>query len=154
MKKISLLTIFGLLSLFIGCASVPMAPTEQDAEAKQFTVLQGKSNIYLYRNESFGGGVAVPVTLDGKNVGSTGPYTYFKWVVEPGKHVVVSNPKDGKPTRVIVHAVEGKNHFLWQEITVDIGFLSTYTGSTLHVMSDEEGMKDVNECKLIHTEVN
>ncbi len=103
MKKISLLTIFGLLSLFIGCASVPMAPTEQDAEAKQFTVLQGKSNIYLYRNESFGGGVAVPVTLDGKNVGSTGPYTYFKWVVEPGKHVVVSNPKDGKPTRVIVN---------------------------------------------------
>lgn len=71
-------------ALLAGCVSVPMAPPEADAMAKTFAVEPGKSNIYVYRNESMGGAIAMTVSLDGKVAGKSGPKTYFKWSVEPG----------------------------------------------------------------------
>ena len=44
-------------SILAGCASVPMASPEADANAKSFRVPAGKSNIYIYRNESFGAAI-------------------------------------------------------------------------------------------------
>ena len=54
------------LALLAGCASVPMASLDDDVRAKSFTVRSGKANIYLYRNETFGGVVPMTVSFDGK----------------------------------------------------------------------------------------
>ena len=53
--------------LMAGCASVPMASSDQDARAKTFAVAPGKANIYVYRNEMMGAAIKMPVILDGKD---------------------------------------------------------------------------------------
>lgn len=63
--------------LSVGCASVPMAPKEKDTVAKSFTPNPEKAQIYLYRNESFGGAITMTVALDEKVAGRTGPKTFF-----------------------------------------------------------------------------
>lgn len=90
MKKYLVIAIITIYALLSGCATVPMASINKDNTAKQFRPIPNKSNIYLYRNESFGGAIAMPVTLNGKIAGKTAAKTYFKWTVNPGKHAITS----------------------------------------------------------------
>jgi len=128
-----------------GCASVPMATPEQDAAAKKFTVPPGKSRIYLYRNETFGGAITLNVTLDGKAMGATGPMTYFVWDVDPGQHTIVS--KSENDATLTLDTVAGQPYFVWQEIK--LGFLTPR--SQLHKVDVQTGEKAVLECKLAKT---
>jgi len=50
---------------------------ERDSQAKTFAVKPDKSNIYVYRNESMGAAVKLPVVLDGKIVGDTAAKTFM-----------------------------------------------------------------------------
>lgn len=142
MKK---LTLFAAVVVFTvtGCASVPMADKTADAQAKTFTATPGKAQIYVYRNESFGAAVKMPVTVDSKAVGSTASKTFILQQVEPGKHVVQSLTEN-EPS-VEIHAEAGKNYYVWQE--VKMGALQA--GSALHIVPEAEGQKGVNECKLV-----
>jgi outer membrane biogenesis lipoprotein LolB len=51
-NRLALLVLLVVVSLLTGCASVPMASVERDAQAKSFTVKSDKANIYVFRNES------------------------------------------------------------------------------------------------------
>jgi hypothetical protein len=134
--------LFALITGVIsGCASVPMASLEQDTAAKQFQVRKGYSNIYLYRNETFGSAIAMTVSLDGKMAGRTGPKTYFVWEVAPGKHDIASHTEN--TARITINAMEGRNHFVWQEVKMGM----FQPGSQLHESSEEEGKNGVLECK-------
>lgn len=133
--------------LLAGCVSVPMAPTADDARAKSFNVDAGKSNIYVYRNESMGGAIAMPVALDGRIAGKSGPKTYFMWTVDPGEHEISSLTEN--TSKITVNAVAGRNHFIWQE--VKMGAWSAR--SLLQEVSDEVGRAGVNECRLIASEI-
>jgi hypothetical protein len=82
-KLLSLLLLLGVLS---GCASVPMASLSEDTQAKKFEPVQGKSSVYVYRNESFGAAIKVTVAADDKMLGQTAPYTYYLLHLEPGAH--------------------------------------------------------------------
>lgn len=53
-------------ALLSGCASVPMAEATADAQAKQFVAPKDAANLYIYRNETFGAAVKMP--LDRKSV--------------------------------------------------------------------------------------
>ena len=77
-----------------GCASVPMATKAEDAAAKQFETTEGMSNIYIYRNESFGGAIKMPVIVNDKLAGDTGAKTYILKTVEPGKQTIVSKAEN------------------------------------------------------------
>jgi len=82
---------FVLLALLLvvsisGCASVPMAPLSEDTQAKKFEHTQGKSTVYVYRNETFGAAIKVTVAADDKMLGQTAPYTYYLLRLEPGLH--------------------------------------------------------------------
>jgi len=125
-----------------GCASVPMATPEQDAAAKKFTVPPGKSRIYLYRNETFGGAITIAVALDGKLMASTGPMTYFVWDVDPGQHTILS--KSENDATLTLNTVAGQPYFVWQEIK--LGVLTPR--SLLHKVDIQTGEKAVLECKL------
>lgn len=141
LASIALLT---LLSLG-GCASVPMATPQQDAAAKQFTVPTGKSRIYLYRNENFGGAIKMTVSLDGKTMGQTGPKTFFIWDVTPGHHTIESLTEN--VAKLSLDTQAGQPYFVWQE--VKMGMLSA--GSVLHLVDRQAGMQGVMECNLAST---
>lgn len=100
--------------LISGCASVPMASSDMDVQAKQFQVAAGKSRIYVYRNENMGGAIKIVITLDGKVVGSNAAKTYFALDVAPGKHDVACISEN--TASLSVNAPSGKPVFVWQEV--------------------------------------
>ena len=129
--------------LVSGCASVQMASDAQDSAAKTFQVKPGKANIYVFRNETFGAALKMPVALNGRLVGDTASKTYLMMEVDPGKHTVVS--KTENDSTVEVNAVAGRNYFVWQE--VKMGLMSAR--SNLQIVDEATGRAGVNECKLI-----
>ena len=131
------------VALASGCASVQMASPEQDTAAKSFAVKPGKANIYVYRNETFGAALKMPVVLDGKAVGDTASKTYLVVEVDPGSHTVVS--KTENDSSVTLNAVSGRNYFLWQE--VKMGLMTAR--SDLKEVDEATGKAGVAECKLI-----
>ena len=131
--------------LVTGCATVPMASAERDAQAKAFTVKPDKANIYVYRNETFGAAVKLDVDLDGRPLGETVAKSYFALEVTPGKHTVASRAENNSV--LDVNAEAGKNYFVWQE--VKFGVLSAR--SLLQLVDEATGKSGVAECKLIET---
>jgi hypothetical protein len=89
-----------------------MASPEQDTAAKSFATKPGKANIYVYRNETMGAAIKMPVALNGKLVGDTASKTYLLLEVPPGKHAITS--KTENDSSVTVNAVAGRNYFLWR----------------------------------------
>lgn len=126
-----------------GCASVPMASPEADKAAKAFTVDSSKANLYIYRSESFGAAVKMPVLLDNTGVGSTAAKTYIFRQVEPGEHIITSNTENTATLTVDTKA--GENVFVWQE--VKMGAFSA--GSALHRVDEAKGKAEVAKCKLV-----
>ena len=128
-------------SLLGGCASVPMASLDDDAKAKTFSVREGKSNIYVYRNETFGGAIPITVALNGKVAGQTGPNTYFLFEVEPGSHEVSSIAENNSLLKL--NAEAGKSYFVWQEVKMGVWMAR----SQLQQVDEQTGRKAVAECK-------
>lgn len=128
-------------SLVSGCASVPMASLDDDAKAKTFAVREGKSNIYVYRNESFGGAIPMTVALDGKVAGQSGPKTYFLFEVEPGPHEVSSIAENNATLRL--NTETGKSYYVWQEVKIGMWMAR----SQLQQVDEQTGRKGVAECK-------
>lgn len=120
-----------------------MAPVEQDARAKTFAVAPAKANLYVYRNESMGAAVKMPVTLDGKMVGQTAAKTYFAFEVEPGKHKLTSVGEN--TSELDVDAQAGRNYFIWQEMKMGMWG----PRSMLQLVDEAKGKEGVQECKLI-----
>ncbi|WP_334186591.1 DUF2846 domain-containing protein [Noviherbaspirillum sp.] len=129
--------------LSVGCASVQMASPEKDAAAKSFAVKADKANIYVYRNETMGAAVKMPVALNGKLIGDTAANTYIKLEVPPGEHTIVS--KTENDSVLPLKAVAGKNYFVWQE--VKMGMFAAR--SALQLVDESTGKAGVQECKLI-----
>lgn len=140
-----LLTVGVLITVVLasGCASVPMASVEHDTAAKSFATKPGRANIYVYRNETMGAAIKMPVALNGKLVGDTASKTYLLLDVAPGSHTVTS--KTENDSSVTVNAVAGRNYFLWQE--VKMGLMAAR--SNLQQVDEATGKAGVQECKLI-----
>ena len=136
-----------LLALLSGCASVPMASLEKDSQAKEFVVPEGKASIYLYRNEMYGGAIAMTVTLDGKLAGRTGPETYMLWHVDPGPHEIMSITENEAKLDLDVDA--GATYYVWQE--VKMGMWSAR--SQLHEVDEATGRAGVLECQLTDSKI-
>jgi len=142
-RSITVVSAVFAAALVSGCASVPMASLEADSKAKAFQVEPSKANLYIYRNESFGGAVKMTVLLDNQIAGDTGAKTYILKTVEPGSHTVIS--KTENDSVLTVNTVAGKNYFVWQE--VKMGAFSAR--SNLHLVDDVTGQAGVSESKLV-----
>ena len=77
-----------MLVAFVLAGCAPLPPTPQDIEAKRFDPVPGKAVIYLVREYPDISREAATVMLDDNVMGSTYPGTYFRWVVEPGRHQI------------------------------------------------------------------
>lgn len=78
------------LLLLAGCASINKAPAEQDRAAKAFAANPATAQLYIYRDQTFGAAVSMPVTVNGKSIGSTGPKSFFKLDLDEGTHTITS----------------------------------------------------------------
>jgi Protein of unknown function (DUF2846) len=131
-----------LLLLASGCASVPMASKEDDAAAKNFQAPADLGRIYVYRNEAMGGAVKIPITLDGKLVGSTGRNTFFVFDASPGSHEVGCIGET--PGKVTVDLKGGEAAYVWQEMKMGMWAASC----AMHIVDQETEQKGVSECAL------
>jgi len=126
-----------------GCASVPMATPELDAQAKRQVAAPDKAVIYVFRNQRIWSAIKLKVTLDGKIAGKTAPKTFFMFVVDPGRHVLTSDDWD----TLVVKAEAGKIYYVWQKIQWRV----LYTQAELQFVKEGEGRKGVEECELIQS---
>lgn len=144
MKSMMRLLVLVLCSLiFTGCASVNMAPASQDSRAKNFKPETDQATIYVYRNETFGAAVKMPVLLNGYHVADTIANSYLAMSVSAGNYQVTSKTENDSSLDLKVES--GKNYFVWQEVKMGV-----WSGrSQLQVVSEEKGKAGVLECKLV-----
>lgn len=134
------------LILMYGCASINSASPELDASAKKFEKNPSTSQVYVYRNETLGAALSMPVTVDGELAGTTGPNSFFKFDLPAGKHTLTSQ---GDESTIDIDTENGELYFIWQE--VKMGAFSG--GSHLQLVDEEKGKKGVSECKLIQSNI-
>ena len=127
-----------------GCASIQKAPASMDAEAKQFKTNPSYAQVYVYRNETLGAALSMPVAVNGKLAGTTGPNSFFKFDLPQGKHVITSQ---GDESTLEIQTETNKNYYVWQE--VKMGAFSG--GSELQLVNESEGQKGVRECTMIQS---
>ena len=76
-----------LALLLAGCASVPHADPDRDAEAKQYVARPDAATIYVYRPDFVAPrGDESVLYVDGRLIGSTLPGTYFRIDLRAGPH--------------------------------------------------------------------
>lgn len=70
-------------------ACAPLPPSPADLQAKRFEPPPpGKAAVYLVRDLQDFSREAATVMLDDRMMGSTYPGTYFRWALDPGRHVI------------------------------------------------------------------
>lgn len=134
--------------LLSGCASVPMAPLDEDARAKGFAPAPNAASLYIYRNESFGAAIPMTVSVNGRALGQTAAQTYFRLDVAPGKYNIESHAENVSMLPLTTEA--GKNYFVWQEVKMGLWMAR----SLLQQTDETRGRAGVMESKLIATPVS
>ena len=137
-----------LFSLLSGCASVPMAPLDQDVKAKDFSPILSKASLYIYRNESFGAAISMTVSVNEKVLGQTAAQTYFRLNLTPGKYSVGSHAENISSLPITLEA--GRNYFVWQEVKMGLWMAR----SLLQQVDETIGRAGVMESRLIASSVS
>ncbi len=135
-------SLLALAVLATACASVPKAPPEADQFAKELRPTPGKTNLYVFRDESLGGAVKMSVALDGRLLGDTAAKTFLLATVDPGKHALVSKAENDATLDFV--AAPGQNVYVWQE--VKMGVFSAR--SKLQLVDEANARPRINECSL------
>jgi hypothetical protein len=139
-----------LILLLAGCASVPMAPMDQDSKAKEFLPPPNKASLYIYRSEIIGYFIPMSVAVNGKVIGQTLAHTYFRLNLRPGKYTIESHAYENIST-LSLPMKAGENYFVWQE--VKMGWW-TWGRSLLQQVFESNGRALVMESKLIATTIS
>ena len=129
---------------FSGCASINKAPASLDAEAKQFKPNPSYSQVYVYRNETLGAALSMPVTVNGKLAGTTGPNSFFKFDLPEGTHTITSQDDESV---LKISTKKNEIYYVWQE--VKMGAFSG--GSKLQIVDEAKGQSGVRECTMIQS---
>ena len=142
MKRI--LTVGLILMTLGGCATVPMASVEKDAEAKEFKAPpEGKSGLYIFRDSFVGQALKKTIRVDGEIIGESAPDVYFYKVLDAGKHTI-STESEFSPNDLIIKTEPKKNYFVENYIKMGV-FVG---GANLEEVSESEGMTRVSKLKL------
>jgi hypothetical protein len=112
-----------LLIALGGCASVPEATPQRDAQARQFETRPGAATLYVFRNDSPGNPNAEDSVLyvNDRLIGATLPRTFFRIDLLPGRHELHGygydqgslriEARDGEAQFVALNVVGGTSHF-------------------------------------------
>jgi len=142
-SSLRLVLLLAVLGISQACASVPMAPPEQDAASKEFNVPTGNNaGLYVYRNTFGGQALKKSVFLDGNLIGETANKVYFHCIIPAGVHTLATESEFGNNSLEFT-ADPAKLYFFQQYIKMGI-FVG---GSNLRAVNGEEGRKQVLKCK-------
>lgn len=106
-----------------GCASVPEAAPERNAEARRFETRPGAAALYVFRNDSPGTPTREDSVLyvDDRLIGATLPGTFFRVDLLPGVHRLQGygydqgklkiRARDGEAYFVALNVINGTSHF-------------------------------------------
>lgn len=144
LNKILFPAIVVSLALLQGCASVPMASSEQDAALKAFPKpTANNAGLYVFRNTFGGQALKKNVLIDGTFIGETANKVYFYKEITPGQHTL-STESEFSDNAISFQAASGKNYFAEQEIKMGV-FVG---GAAIKMVSEEDGKTEVLECNL------
>ena len=136
-----MLRAFVVALLLSACA--PLPPSPQDLEAKRFEPVSGKAVIYLVRDYPDFSREVGTVMLDDQMMGSTYPGTYFRWVVEPGRHQIRGYAGDNGS--ITIDVAPDRMYFLQQSVTRFFGFAQ----SMFRVIPEPYGRAAVARAELV-----
>ena len=128
------------------CLDIPKASVEDDTRAKAFETRPDRCGLYVFRNGTGASNVALPLDIDGVELGSTGPRTYLFIWLPAGKHTLSSHTDDN--ARVRFDAKPGTLVYVRQES--EMGYW--HFDSKLQLVGEAEGQKGVRECALAEME--
>jgi hypothetical protein len=116
-----------LASLLSACASTPQASRERDSEAKKFGSSPAMATLYVYRTDTYVDDSVLWV--DGRLIGATLPYTFFRIHLDPGEHLLTGMAADNgrlklrtRPGAIYFVALTvsaGQSHF--QQVPAETG---------------------------------
>lgn len=132
-----------LLSITLtGCASVPLASSEENIAAKSFPSPEnGKAGLYIYRDSFVGKALKKDVYLDGQCVGETADRVFFYQQVSSDKPHSLGTESEFSPNNITLNVASGKNYFVRQYIKMGI-FVG---GAGLESVSETEGKRVVSK---------
>ena len=143
--------LLGLCLLLLGAAA-PLPALAQsradpltDPQARLLKPVPGKAVIYLLRDWGNWWQRDVPLSLDGQPMGSSRKDTYFRWEVEPGPHVLVS---EANPPAVLEIKTEpGGVYYVWQDLNP--GFLRG--PSELHLVDETTARETLLTAEMLES---
>lgn len=126
--------------LLAGCTSVPHAPRESDAEAKQFITHPNAATLYVYRSDFVVADLDdSAVYVDNRLIGSTLPGSYFRIDLLAGDHVLHGYGFD--QGRLRITALSGEITFIRLNVT---------GGSSVFQRVDPEtGRREIMRCCVL-----
>jgi protein involved in sex pheromone biosynthesis len=143
-KKTIIAAVLIAVSILSGCASVPMAPMEQDIAAKKFIKPTGeKAGLYVFRDTFVGQALKKTVSLDGAVIGETANKVFFYKEITPGSHTL-STESEFSDNSIDFQAEKENNYFAEQYIKMGV-FVG---GAGIQMVSEEDGKKGVLGCQL------
>lgn len=147
MKRKINFSLFSIAVIFLltNCASTSKAPDSKSASAKEFQTLPDKGVVYLYRpGRAVGAATQTQIKVNGKDAGGTGPGTFFKWDLEPGKYVFSCYTSESSAAAEL-NVEENKQYFLRQDTRIGINDGRV----TLTEVDETTGKEAVTKGKLL-----
>jgi len=133
------------VTLFSGCASVPMENKQASNHAKLFpSPSEGSSGLYVYRMSGVGGALKKDIWVDDKCVGETAPDVFFYEEVEGNKEHKISTESEFSPNDISLMTESGRNYFIKQYIKMGV-FVG---GANLEVSTETQGKLDVAQLEM------
>jgi len=134
-----------LLWIVYGCASVSKAPSDKSDEAKSFEIPDNKGSVFLYRTgRAVGAAGQLNVKINGIDAGGTGPGTFFRWDLKPGKYTFLSSTAESSAT-VQLEVNAGQQYFIRQDARLGVSSGRV----TMKEVDVSKGKKEVQSCKLL-----
>lgn len=139
-KGIAIVTVV----LLSACASVPRASRDLDSAAKEFKApAQNKAQLYVFRDETFGGNWGMDLLLDGRLIGQTTHHTFILADVEPGPHTLMGRAENDDVLKLDAKA--GETMFVWQEVKTGVW----KARNQLQRVDEKRGRQGVVACELV-----
>lgn len=113
-NKLFALPLIAITLAFGGCASVPMADSNADNDAKKIEVPSGKAVVYVISyggSAPFGSAWVNQVSVNRENRGALAYKTYQVYTVAPGPVIVMASPGPIQAVAKLT-AVTGKAYFV------------------------------------------
>lgn len=144
-KKIAFIAV--VVSLFSGCASVPMASQALSDQAKQFNPPpEGKAGLYIYRDSNFGSLLKKDIWVDGECVGESAPKVFFYKAVAGDKDHTISTESEFSPNALKISTKSGINYFIRQHIKFGV-FVGGANLEVVDAAKAKEAIQDLGMAK-------